>query len=71
MHIPEAAWAVALNTLTRMARGRVQCRRVQREAFAALIEIKKHMPHAVSDSDLKSATERLIIKESQNANKGC
>lgn len=65
--INEEAWHLAVATLKKYAGGKVTCKNSQREAFAALLELKRLGapigPWADTD-DLKT-----IIKKECNANK--
>lgn len=63
--VDERALEKMLETLQRMARGRVNCKQVQREAFECLIEVQKIHPEFSKMEVLKKALETVIEKESK------
>ena len=56
--IDEQALETMLETLQRMARGRVNCKQVQREAFQCLIEVQKLHPEFSKMEVLKKHLKR-------------
>lgn len=61
--IDERAFEKMLETLQRMARGRVNCKQVQREAFQCLLDVQKIHPEFSKMEVLKKALENVIEKE--------
>lgn len=64
--VDEKAVEIMLETLQRMARGRVNCKQVQREAFQCLIEVQKLHPEFSKMEVLKKALETVIEKETKS-----
>jgi len=61
--VDEKALECMLETLHKMARGRVSCKSVQRKAFECLIEVQKLHPEFTKNEVLKSSLESVIEKE--------
>lgn len=61
--IDEKVFESMLETLQEMARGRVNCKQVQRRSFECLVEVQKVHPEFVKNETLKNSLETVIKKE--------